>query len=64
MNRYFEVWGVPPNQKNRIKIAEYEEIYWQRAEKKGARLEEMGYEKIVIYEKTRNDNIDKGSLLL
>ena len=53
MNRYFEVWGVPPNQKNRIKIAEYEEIYWQRAEKKGARLEEMGYEKIVIYEKTR-----------
>ena len=64
MNRYFEIWGVPPNQKNTIKISEYEEKYWQRAEKKAARLEELGYEKIVIYEKTRNDSIDKGNSIL
>ena len=64
MNRYFEIWGVPPNQKNSIKISEYDEKYWQRAEKKAARLEELGYEKIVIYEKTRNDSIDKGNSIL
>ena len=64
MNRYFEIWGVPPNQKNRIKISEYDEKYWQRAEKKAARLEDLGYEKIVIYEKTRNDSIDKGNSIL
>lgn len=50
---YFEVWGVPPSGKTRIKISEYEEIYWQRAEKKAQRLEEIGYTKIVIFEKTR-----------
>lgn len=59
MKTYFEVWGIPPNQKNRIKLGEYEEKYWQRAEKKGSRMEENGYEKIVIYEKTRVDNINK-----
>jgi len=34
MQTYFEVWATEPNGKTRIKIAEYEEIYWQRAEKK------------------------------
>jgi hypothetical protein len=52
-NVFFEVWAVPPNGKTRIKISEYEEIYWQRAEKKAARLEENGYTKIVIFEKVR-----------
>jgi len=52
-NVFFEVWAVPPNAKTRIKISEYEEIYWQRAEKKAARLEENGYTKIVIFEKVR-----------
>ena len=52
-NVYFEIWGVPPTGKTRIKIAEYEEVFWQRAEKKAQRLEEDGYTKIVIFEKTR-----------
>lgn len=52
-NVFFEVWAVPPNAKARIKICEYEEIYWQRAEKKAVKLEENGYTKIVIFEKVR-----------
>lgn len=57
MTVYFEVWGVAPNSKTRVKIAEYEEIYWQRAEKKAFSLEESGYTKIVIFEKVRTDKI-------
>lgn len=51
---FFEIWAVAPNSKTRTKIAEYEELYWQRAEKKACRLEELGYTKVVIFEKTRN----------
>jgi hypothetical protein len=53
MQVYFEVWGVQPGTKTRIKIAEYNEIYWQRAEKKAYLLEENGYTKVVIFEKIR-----------
>ena len=53
MQIYFEVWGTKPGGKTRIKIAEYEEIYWQRAEKKAFALEKQGYTKIVIFEKIR-----------
>lgn len=56
MQIYFEVWGIKPGGKARIKIAEYEEIYWQRAEKKAFSLEENGYTKIVIFEKIRGTN--------
>jgi len=64
MTTYFEVWGVVPGGKNRIKIAEYEEKYWQRAEKKAAFLEENEYTKIVIYEKTRANIIDRDNRFL
>lgn len=53
MQIYFEVWGIEPNKKTRIKIAEYDEIYWQRAEKKAYALTEAGYTKVVIFEKVR-----------
>ena len=53
MQIYFEVWGIEPNKKTRIKIAEYDEIYWQRAEKKAFALENQGYTKVVIFEKIR-----------
>jgi hypothetical protein len=62
MITYFEIWGVPPGGKSRVKIAEYEEKYWQRAEKRAANLEENEYTKIVIYEKTKSNNVDKKNL--
>ena len=55
MQIYFEVWGTQPGGKTRVKIAEYEEVYWQRAEKKAFLLEEQGYTKIVIFEKVRTE---------
>jgi hypothetical protein len=56
MQTYFEVWATEPNGKTRIKIAEYEEIFWQRAEKKALSLELQGYTKIVVFEKMRTTN--------
>lgn len=56
MKIYFEVWGIQPGGKTRLKIAEYSEIYWQRAEKKAFALEQDGYTKIVIFEKVRTNS--------
>lgn len=56
MQIYFEVWGISPGGKTRSKIAEYSEIYWQRAEKKAFSLEQEGYTKIVIFEKVRTSS--------
>lgn len=53
MQVFFEVWGIKPGGKSRIKIADYEEVYWQRAEKKAFALENQGYTKVVIFEKIR-----------
>ena len=56
MQTYFEVWATEPNGKTRIKIAEYEEIFWQRAEKKALSLELQVYTKIFVFEKMRTTN--------